>query len=122
MIMVLYSLRAIINGKIFGEVKSYTPEGKLATIEVWDTAASPHLKNKMVSRLVTEIVFWEDIPAERHKYLFVSESGYYRVKNGVYNNDAVKPDNIIETQSDDKGTDIFIWKNGRKELYRRVSR
>lgn len=112
-----------VNGKIFGEVKSYTPAGKLAKIEVWDTVPNPYTgDNKMMSRLVDEIVYWEEIPAEYHKYLFVSDSGYYRVKGGVYNKDAVKPDNIIETKSDDKGTDVFIWKNGKKELYKRVNK
>lgn len=111
-----------VNGKIFGEVKSYTPAGKLAKIEVWDTTANPYMDNEMMSSLVDEIVFWEEVPAEYDKFLFVSDSGYYRVKGGVFNTDAIKPDNIIETKSDDKGTDVFIWKNGKKELYKRVNK
>ncbi len=94
-----------LNGSLNGRFKTYTKEGKLATEEEWKS-----------STLFNQRIFWQPIPFNDKVFLFVSDVGFVRVKNGVYVElDKSTPDNIMEESFEGE---IYIWKNGRKQLHK----
>jgi tetratricopeptide (TPR) repeat protein len=89
--------------------KIYTPSGELASINVWDKSKSYHT-------LLYKKIFWESLP--NGKYVFVSKDGFVTVKDGkTVKLDSSTPDNVIDTSPSEDYTSIYIWKNGKKELY-----
>jgi hypothetical protein len=113
-------IRFYKNGGWTGELRTYTRDGKLATIK---HSQKKTMFGKEVWQSKTEIVYWEEIPVNTEEFLHVSDSGYFRVKDFKYpkNND-VKPDNIFETKFFKDSSVFYIWKTGKKEWYKTIRR
>jgi hypothetical protein len=94
-----------LNGYLNGIFKTYTKEGRLATEEEWKSSSMFYQK-----------IFWQPIPFDDQNFLFVSDTGFVRMKNGRFVTlDKSTPDNIME---DSFEGEIYIWKNGEKKSYK----
>lgn len=113
-ILLLSVSSQLLSAQVLDTLKTYTPNGDLACIEVWD-------KSKSYYTLVYQKVFWQILP--NREYLFVSKEGFVTVKDSVYVTlDSLTPDNLIDNNVFDnyngvEGFHTYLWKNGKREIY-----
>ena len=70
--------------------------------------------------LVKTIIYWQELPRKYGEYLFVSKEGFCVYdREHLVTFDSTTPDNVIEETYDaEKGRVWYIWKNGKREVYR----
>jgi hypothetical protein len=106
------------DGEWTGETWHYTREGHLAVkdlyIDTLDKWGNKHLA------CFTKIVFYQKSPFAPDNYSFVSDTGFYMVRDFKKIEDSiVKPDNIMETESKGIYLYYYVWRNGKKYFIRK---
>lgn len=107
---------------LVGEWYAFTERGDTAVKETW--SADRRFKccgqSDSTSVLVQRKVYWQPVPGNEDRFLFVSRTGFVTIDDGKLLSLGTAPDNLIEDIRDEitgRWT-YMIWRNGRREPFR----